>query len=342
MGATPAVGAVPTSPTLESKKDDAERSSALDPSLQPSNMDVLPAPASDTRADTSSSAASATEATATVTRSVTNHSPSRGDGPTGSESMDPRDLRNRSGTSGSIEPGAPSKAPGAMEPGTSSGMPASVEPDSLARVNAAHAEQFTALVDRMTGTDRTLAPTAWQTLLQAADGSAGASTNVPAPIHHLGTLPDGQPQAAVPMRPGLSVSVPIQSPQWGDEVGQHVRWMVGNQVQAAELRINPPELGSIDVRITVQHDQTSVVFLSQHAHVRDALMDSLPRLRDMMAEGGLGSVSVDVSHHPSQGQRNADPRAEGTHDPSAGDGSIPVDPFVSSAWTGSSLLDLYA
>lgn len=104
---------------------------------------------------------------------------------------------------------------------------------------------------------------------------------------------------AVTTPAGLIIPQPVQHPGWPQSLGERVQWMLGQHVQAAHIRLNPPELGPLEVRILIQHDQTSVQFNTHHGHVRDALEASLPRLRDMLGEQGvqLGSLDVNVSSH---------------------------------------------
>jgi flagellar hook-length control protein FliK len=150
----------------------------------------------------------------------------------------------------------------------------------------------------------------FRTLLQGADNGTTANT---------GALVYTQPGAAAGTArdtavPSLPVHTPLRHPEWSDEVSQRVRWVLGNQVQSAELKINPPQLGPIEVRVSVDSDQQMTVTLSsQHALVRETLQDSVPRLRDLMSEHGFNAVNVDVSQHSSSdgrkpaAQMNADP-----------------------------------
>jgi hypothetical protein len=140
-------------------------------------------------------------------------------------------------------------------------------------------------------------------LIRTAESSTAESamhTATPAHGQHIPGLLQGTERAL----PGWALATPLhQAQQWGDEVGQRIRWMVGNQVHAAELRINPPQLGPIEVRVSVQHDQMNITFLSQNALVRDALEDAIPRLRDMMNQQGYASVNVDVSQRQAPDER---------------------------------------
>lgn len=90
-----------------------------------------------------------------------------------------------------------------------------------------------------------------------------------------------------------TVSLPVGSSGWSDAVVDKVMWFSANQLSSAEIKLNPPDLGPLQVRISTQQDQASVVFSSPHAAVRDALDQALPRLREMF--GGQGLQLTDAS-----------------------------------------------
>ncbi len=94
--------------------------------------------------------------------------------------------------------------------------------------------------------------------------------------------------------PQASVSTPVGSPAWGSEIGQKIVWMSNSNQHVAELHLNPPNLGPVEVRLTVQNDQASVQFVAQHHEVRAALESSMPKLREMMMDNGiaLGNATV--------------------------------------------------
>lgn len=114
------------------------------------------------------------------------------------------------------------------------------------------------------------------------------------PVERAGRAPDAAPRAD-PNQAGLR----IDAPDFADEVGSRVVWMAGRNQQAAEFRIDPPQLGPVEVRLSMSNDQASLVLLSPHASVRDALQATLPRLQDLLAGAGinLGSVHVGTSGH---------------------------------------------
>ncbi|MGS0682913.1 flagellar hook-length control protein FliK [Shewanella sp. 125m-7] len=85
-------------------------------------------------------------------------------------------------------------------------------------------------------------------------------------------------------------------------MNQQLITMVSNGVQHAEIRLDPPELGQMMVRIQVQGDTTQVQFhVSQH-QTRELVEQAMPRLREMLAEQGMQLTDGQVS----QGGRNAD------------------------------------
>jgi len=106
-----------------------------------------------------------------------------------------------------------------------------------------------------------------------------------------------------PQNVSAQVSVPIEvgKPGWSDGVMAKVMWMSSQQISKAEIALDPPELGPLQVRISTQADQTSVVFTSSHGAVREALDLGLPRLREMMENQGLDLSDVDVSDQRSFG-----------------------------------------
>ncbi|WP_432721741.1 flagellar hook-length control protein FliK [Jeongeupia wiesaeckerbachi] len=83
--------------------------------------------------------------------------------------------------------------------------------------------------------------------------------------------------------------------RWGDAVAQRVAMMIGRHEQKLEMQLNPPNLGPMDVHLTLAHDQASVVFASQHAAVREALAAATPRLTALLADQGIQLVNVQVA-----------------------------------------------
>ena len=108
------------------------------------------------------------------------------------------------------------------------------------------------------------------------------------------------------------VPVPVGSTGFADAFSQQVVWMVDKDAQVAELRLNPPELGPVEVRLTLSGDEASAQFVSPHAEVRAAIESSIVRLRESMAEAGIQLGEASVSADSFRGDQ-ATPQSDTRH-----------------------------
>jgi flagellar hook-length control protein FliK len=110
--------------------------------------------------------------------------------------------------------------------------------------------------------------------------------------------------------PALAVPSPVGTPQWHQELGDHVVWMAGRMENRAELVLNPPQMGRIEVSLSVSGDQANAIFTSTNPTVRDALEASLPRLREVLADAGIqlgqAQVGAENPHQSAQQEKNGD------------------------------------
>jgi flagellar hook-length control protein FliK len=103
----------------------------------------------------------------------------------------------------------------------------------------------------------------------------------------------------------LLVPQPLNHPKWGETFSERVVWMVGQDLKQADLRLNPPQLGPLEVKISFTNDQANITFSSQHASVREAVDAALPRLREMFAESGVVLQDANVSQDSNSDQRHS-------------------------------------
>ncbi|HEM7894375.1 TPA: flagellar hook-length control protein FliK, partial [Burkholderia cepacia] len=87
----------------------------------------------------------------------------------------------------------------------------------------------------------------------------------------------------------------VGTPDWTDALSQKVVFLSNAHQQSAELTLNPPDLGPLQVVLRVADNHAHALFVSQHAQVRDAVEAALPKLREAMESGGLGLGSATVS-----------------------------------------------
>ena len=109
---------------------------------------------------------------------------------------------------------------------------------------------------------------------------------------------------------GFDKAVNIHKPEGQQQLNEKIRWMVNARNTMAEIRLDPPELGSMQVRVNVVGDAASVSFVVQSQQAKDALADTMPKLREMLSEQGieLGDAHVrkDNSSGSESGQQLAD------------------------------------
>ncbi|VVP09131.1 hypothetical protein PS865_03262 [Pseudomonas fluorescens] len=106
-------------------------------------------------------------------------------------------------------------------------------------------------------------------------------------------------QAATPKTANaLPVNQPIAMHQsgWTEEVVNRVMYLSSVNLKAADIQLQPAELGRLDIRVNMVPDQqTQVTFMSAHPSVREALDSQMHRLRDMFNQQGMGQVDVNVA-----------------------------------------------
>lgn len=91
------------------------------------------------------------------------------------------------------------------------------------------------------------------------------------------------------------MTVTPQSRQWSSELGERILFMAGKKIQSAEIRLNPPNLGLMEVKLAISGEQAQLVFQSGNANVRDVLESAVPRIREMLEQSGITLTDVTVS-----------------------------------------------
>ncbi|MDJ0833263.1 MAG: flagellar hook-length control protein FliK [Gammaproteobacteria bacterium] len=114
-----------------------------------------------------------------------------------------------------------------------------------------------------------------------------------------------QPTATSPAQNLSQLPTPLQtlqlSPQsaateWGNALGERVSFLINHKLERAEIRIDPPHLGKLDIQIQLKDDSAVVTINTQQANTRDLIDSASFRLREFLQEAGYNSVDVNVSH----------------------------------------------
>lgn len=86
----------------------------------------------------------------------------------------------------------------------------------------------------------------------------------------------------------------------GHELTARIMLMAGEKWQEAELQLEPQNMGKVRVQLTIdQEQQANVQFIVQHAQAKEALDQSLPRLRELLSQHGLQPGQTQVQQQTS-------------------------------------------
>jgi flagellar hook-length control protein FliK len=119
--------------------------------------------------------------------------------------------------------------------------------------------------------------------LTHADAAPTVALTAPTPVAPTGPL-------------GAPILVPANPHAFAQELGQQVTWFVDQGVKQARIRLHPEELGSLDLKISVNHGRVDVAFQAQHPGAVSAVQQSLPQLAQMLAQHGLSLGNTQVGH----------------------------------------------
>ncbi|WP_421855225.1 flagellar hook-length control protein FliK [Marinomonas sp.] len=146
----------------------------------------------------------------------------------------------------------------------------------------------------------------------------------------------------------LAMTLPPGHPGWAGEMSQKVAWIARDGGHTAHIRLDPPELGSLTVKVSVDSDSnTQISFVAATPQARDLLEGQMGRLREMLAQQGmdLSRADVDVSQQDTSGaQDRANNRNNGVPQGAVVDSDDVEDDLISSnlSYVSASGVDYYA
>jgi len=142
------------------------------------------------------------------------------------------------------------------------------------------------------------------------------------------TVAAAAPDMAKAVAPATTLYSRVGTAAWDQQLGQKVIFMAAGGEQSATMELNPPDLGPLQVVLSVSKDQATAAFTSAAPEVRQALEAALPKLREMMGEAGiqLGNATVSAGtsdqNNSSQASSSGGQRGvHGRHDSGGSDGA---------------------
>ncbi|MBR9787904.1 MAG: flagellar hook-length control protein FliK [Vibrionaceae bacterium] len=105
-----------------------------------------------------------------------------------------------------------------------------------------------------------------------------------------------------------------------DQVAEKVQMMMSKNLKSLDIRLDPPELGRMQIRMTMNSDLANVHFTVTNPQARDIIEQTLPRLREMLAQQGLQLADSSVQQQSSGQQQSGYAAAEQNRQGSLGRG----------------------
>lgn len=97
----------------------------------------------------------------------------------------------------------------------------------------------------------------------------------------------------------------LQQTEASQKLQERINIMMSRNIQRADIRLDPPELGSVQIRVNMSGEQASVQFQVQSAQAKDAIETAMPRLREMLEQQGIDLADTQVGEQSKEGERTA-------------------------------------
>ncbi|KFA35570.1 flagellar protein, partial [Xanthomonas vasicola pv. musacearum NCPPB 4384] len=141
----------------------------------------------------------------------------------------------------------------------------------------------------------------------ADDSAAAAAPDAPAFVLPTTTAPAlTRLQDAAPIFSASPTPTPdLGSDNFDDAIGARMSWLADQKIGHAHIKVTPNEMGPVEVRLHLDGDKVNASFTAANADTRQALEQSLPRLREMLGQNGfqLGQADVGQQQQNPSGNR---------------------------------------
>ncbi|MEZ8880463.1 flagellar hook-length control protein FliK [Vibrio lentus] len=84
-----------------------------------------------------------------------------------------------------------------------------------------------------------------------------------------------------------------------EQVAEKVQMMMSKNLKNLDMRLDPPELGQMKIRMTMNNDVANVHFTVSNQQARDVIEQTLPRLKEMLAQQGMQLADSSVQQQNS-------------------------------------------
>lgn len=106
---------------------------------------------------------------------------------------------------------------------------------------------------------------------------------------------DSSIQTPKTLTPIQSEVASVYSKDFSGVVKEKVMVMINQKIQQVDIQLDPPEMGSMQVRLNLQNEQAVVTFNVQNQQAKEALEQNMGRLKDMLAQTGVDVGDANVN-----------------------------------------------
>ncbi|KMT64904.1 flagellar hook-length control protein FliK [Catenovulum maritimum] len=106
----------------------------------------------------------------------------------------------------------------------------------------------------------------------------------------------------------LKEQIQLSKPEAASQLNDSVKFMMNSSSQMAELRLDPPELGKMQIKISMNGDVASVSMVVQNQQAKEMLDQAVPKLKELLEEQG---IQLGESHVSQQQQESGGKSATG-------------------------------
>lgn len=152
--------------------------------------------------------------------------------------------------------------------------------------------------------------------LQAQVSSQAPASSPTAIISHAG-LSQADPSLVSDIKAvasNLTMSSALGTSGWDGELLGRVNMLIKGGIQEAKIQLSPPEMGRLEIKVSTEGDSAKIMFSVDNIAAKDAIEQAIPRLRELLEQGGLQLAHSEVADHSqsNQGQGDVDETALGS------------------------------
>ncbi|MEZ8079695.1 hypothetical protein A1OS_02850 [Enterovibrio norvegicus] len=150
-----------------------------------------------------------------------------------------------------------------------------------------------------------LEATAAKTLSEA--GKAGKEVKAEHLAQQLASSLGNQSSTTAAKLDNAVAQTPLQMSQNQAEaanaLSERVNMMLSKNLKHVDIRLDPPEMGRMQIKLSMNQDQATVQFTVANTQARDLIEQSMPRLREMLQQQGLQLAQSSVQQQDAGGRQ---------------------------------------